>query len=138
MKLDGNQDLLFSNWFDRFISQCDKITRLDEKQFDNLNWNSELDIFKPLNRKMLSSNEIKKKIAALTDEETQFRINIWMNYKPDFICFGKIIVEIKAVSTIAPEHEAQLLNYLKITNMRLGLLVNFGHYPKIEIKRFVL
>ena len=59
-------------------------------------------------------------------------------YKPDFICFDKIIVEIKAVSAIAPEHEAQLLNYLKITNMRLGLLVNFGHYPKIEIKRFVL
>ena len=59
-------------------------------------------------------------------------------YKPDFICFDKIIVEIKAVSQIAPEHEAQLLNYLKITKMRLGLLVNFGHYPKIEIKRFVL
>ena len=59
-------------------------------------------------------------------------------YKPDFICFDKIIVEIKAVSTLAPEHEAQLLNYLKITNMRLGLLVNFGHYPKVEIKRFAL
>lgn len=65
-------------------------------------------------------------------------VTLKQTYKPDFICFGKIIVEIKAVSTIAPEHEAQLLNYLKITNMRLGLLVNFGHYPKIEIKRFVL
>ncbi|MBP3393039.1 MAG: GxxExxY protein [Lentisphaeria bacterium] len=59
-------------------------------------------------------------------------------YKPDFICFDKIIVEIKAMSAITAEYEAQLLNYLKITNMHLGLLVNFGHYPRIEIKRFVL
>ena len=59
-------------------------------------------------------------------------------YKPDFICFDGVIVEIKAMSAITAEHEAQLLNYLKITNMRLGLLVNFGHYPRIEIKRFVL
>lgn len=59
-------------------------------------------------------------------------------YKPDFICFDKIIVEIKSVSAIAPEHEAQLLNYLKITGVPLGFLVNFGHHPKIEIKRFVL
>ena len=65
-------------------------------------------------------------------------IPLYQTYKPDFICFDKIIVEIKAVSTLAPEHEAQLLNYLKITNMRLGLLVNFGHYPKVEIKRFAL
>ena len=65
-------------------------------------------------------------------------IPLHQTYKPDFICFNKIIVEIKAVSTLAPEHEAQLLNYLKITNMRLGLLVNFGHYPKVEIKRFAL
>ena len=65
-------------------------------------------------------------------------IALHQTYKPDFICFDKIIVEIKAVSTLAPQHEAQLLNYLKITNMRLGLLVNFGHYPKVEIKRFAL
>lgn len=65
-------------------------------------------------------------------------IPLHQTYKPDFVCFDKIIVEIKAVTDLAKEHEAQLLNYLKITNMRLGLLVNFGHYPKIEIKRFVL
>ena len=59
-------------------------------------------------------------------------------YKPDFICFNQIIIEIKAVSDLAPEHEAQLLNYLKITGMPLGFLVNLGHHPKIEIKRFVL
>ena len=56
-------------------------------------------------------------------------------YKPDFICYGAIIVELKAISSLASEHEAQLLNYLKATNLQLGLLVNFGHYPKVEIKR---
>ena len=65
-------------------------------------------------------------------------IPLKQTYKPDFVCFGKIIVEIKAVDNIAPEHEAQLLNYLKITGYPLGFLVNFGHYPKIEVRRFVL
>ena len=57
------------------------------------------------------------------------------SYKPDFICYGKIIVELKAVKEIAPEHKAQLLNYLKATGLELGLLVNFGAYPKTEIVR---
>ena len=65
-------------------------------------------------------------------------IPLKQTYKPDFVCFGKIIVEIKAVENIAPEHEAQLLNYLKITGYPLGFLVNFGHYPKIEVRRYVL
>lgn len=56
-------------------------------------------------------------------------------YKPDFICFGHIIVELKAVKGIAPEHKAQLLNYLKATCLELGLLINFGAYPKAEIVR---
>ena len=59
-------------------------------------------------------------------------------YKADFVCFGRIIVELKAVKTIAPEHEAQLLNYLKATGMRLGLLVNFGSYPNAEVERRIL
>ena len=57
-------------------------------------------------------------------------------YKPDFICYDKIIVEIKAVSEIAPAHAAQILNYLKATGLKLGLLVNFGSYPKATVKRY--
>src|SRR5688572_28062040 len=53
-------------------------------------------------------------------------------YTPDFVCFGKIIVEIKAVSTLCDEHRAQVHNYLRATNHRLGILVNFGHFPKVE------
>ena len=58
-------------------------------------------------------------------------------YEPDFLCFGEIIVEIKAVKTLVDEHRAQVINYLKSTGKQLGLLVNFGHYPKIEPERFV-
>ena len=58
-------------------------------------------------------------------------------YEPDFVCFGKIIVEIKAVSSLCDEHRAQLLNYLNATQMKVGLLVNFGHYPKLEYERMV-
>ena len=58
-------------------------------------------------------------------------------YTPDFICFGKIVREVKAVSALASEHESQVLNYLNATGFKLGLLVNFGHYPKLEWKRIV-
>jgi GxxExxY protein len=50
-------------------------------------------------------------------------------YEPDYVCFEKIIVELKAVSALTDEHRAQLLNYLHATGFELGLLVNFGHYP---------
>ena len=58
-------------------------------------------------------------------------------YEPDFLCFDQIIVEIKAVKHLTDEHRAQIINYLKATDKQLGLLVNFGHYPKIEHERFV-
>jgi GxxExxY protein len=48
-------------------------------------------------------------------------------YTPDFVCFNEVIVEIKAVSALADEHRAQVINYLHATGMELGLLVNFGH-----------
>ena len=58
-------------------------------------------------------------------------------YIPDFVCFGQIIVEIKAVSKLCDEHRAQVHNYLKATGFRLGLLINFGSYPKLEYERIV-
>ena len=59
-------------------------------------------------------------------------------YRPDFICFESIIIELKALKATASEHEAQVLNYLKATGLRLGLLVNFGHHPKATVQRIVL
>ena len=58
-------------------------------------------------------------------------------FTPDFICYDKIILEIKAVSALVDEHRAQLLNYLNATGCELGLLVNFGHYPGLEYERLV-
>jgi GxxExxY protein len=59
-------------------------------------------------------------------------------FKPDLVCFDKIIVELKAVKELADEHRAQLLNYLKATGLKVGLLVNFGHYPGLQWERMVL
>ena len=56
---------------------------------------------------------------------------------PDLVCFDKIILELKAVPKLTDEHRAQIINYLQATGMKLGLLVNFGHYPKIQIERFL-
>ncbi len=59
-------------------------------------------------------------------------------YAPDFVCADKIVLEIKAVSALTDEHRAQVQNYLRATGYRLGLLVNFGHYPKVESERIAL
>ncbi|ODS34539.1 MAG: putative orf [Candidatus Scalindua rubra] len=59
-------------------------------------------------------------------------------YVPDFECYEKIIVELKAVKELRDEHRAQMFNYLRATGFQLGLLVNFGHYPKLEYERIVL
>jgi GxxExxY protein len=58
-------------------------------------------------------------------------------YEPDLICFERIIVELKAVTELCDERRAQVQNYLKATGLKLGLLVNFGHYPKVQIERIV-
>lgn len=59
-------------------------------------------------------------------------------YIPDFVCFGQIILELKVLPKLTNIEVAQLLNYLKITNMRLGLLANFGSTNHLEWKRYVL
>lgn len=59
-------------------------------------------------------------------------------YKPDLICYDQIIIELKAVREIASEHKAQVINYLKATGIKLGMLVNFGTYPKASIIRLAL
>ncbi len=59
-------------------------------------------------------------------------------YRPDFVCYDSIILEIKALSQIVGEHKAQLLNYLKGSGLKVGLLANFGTYPKATIDRLLL
>ncbi len=57
-------------------------------------------------------------------------------FRPDFICYEKIIVEIKSVSGLTDAHRAQILNYLHSTGFELGLLINFGVFPKLAYERF--
>ena len=59
------------------------------------------------------------------------------HYRPDFICFDKLVLEIKSVTALTNEHRAQVHNYLKATCYQLGLLVNFAHYPKVAWERIV-
>ena len=56
-------------------------------------------------------------------------------YVADLFCYNKIIVELKAVSTILPEHEAQIINYIHATGIKLGMLLNFGE-ESLYFKRF--
>ena len=57
-------------------------------------------------------------------------------YIPDFVCYGKIIIELKSVEALNDRHEAQIVNYLRATNYPVGLLVNFSAHPKVDIRRF--
>lgn len=59
-------------------------------------------------------------------------------YKADFVCCCKIILEIKATDKLTDKDRSQILNYLNATGFEVGLLVNFGHHPKLEHERFVL
>jgi GxxExxY protein len=59
-------------------------------------------------------------------------------YIPDLVCFDQILVELKAVKELADEHRAQMLNYLKASRMKVGLLVNFGQHTGVQWERFVL
>jgi GxxExxY protein len=58
-------------------------------------------------------------------------------YIADFICYDKIILEIKALNKLTGEHESQVINYLKATRMKLGILINFGE-KSLKYKRLVL
>lgn len=60
------------------------------------------------------------------------------HYEADLLVHAAIVVELKAVRTSAPEHEAQLLNELKATRMRVGYLINFGAAPRLQWSRRVL
>ena len=83
----------------------------------------------------------KRGVPFVAQQELQLTYKgevLQQTYKPDLICYGQIIVELKAVKDIIPEHKAQVINYLKATDIKLGLLVNFGTYPKASITRLAL
>ncbi len=79
-------------------------------------------------------------ISFLSQSELQIAYRgrmLKQTFKPDFICFDKIILEIKAVSALDDAHRKQIHNYLKVTGLRLGIPLNFGHHPKLEYERII-
>lgn len=75
------------------------------------------------------------------EAQKELKIELWgetlrKTYFADFVCFGKIIVEIKAQKSLGSAEESQVLNYLKATGFQLGILLNFGA-PSLEFKRIV-
>ena len=82
-----------------------------------------------------------RKIPFLTKQELEVYYKghkLTTRYKPDLLVFGGIVVELKAVTELVPEHEAQLFNYLRVSRRLVGYLVNFGHKGGLQWKRFIL
>jgi GxxExxY protein len=65
-------------------------------------------------------------------------VELKQTYKADFVCYDKIIVELKAVSELEDAHRAQVYNYLHATGLKLGLLLNFGCPDELEKERIVI
>ncbi|MBI4384149.1 MAG: GxxExxY protein [Nitrospinae bacterium] len=78
-----------------------------------------------------------KGLSAISQHpvKVMFRNECVGDFYADIFVEDKVIVELKAVKTIAPEHQAQVINYLNATGIEVGLLINFGN-PKLEYKRF--
>ncbi|MBI3194057.1 MAG: GxxExxY protein [Ignavibacteriae bacterium] len=76
---------------------------------------------------------VSEKVITIFYKQQQLK----KEYIADFVCYEKIIVEIKSISVLTEKEEAQILNYLKATGMRVGLLINFGSTGRLEWKRFI-
>jgi GxxExxY protein len=105
-----------------------------------------LEVHKELGPGFLEAVYAEALMAEFEERDIQYEVNkelsihykgklLYKKYIADFLCFDKVIIELKAVEALAPEHISQVLNYLKATNMRLGILINFGqsslHYKRI-------
>ena len=94
----------------------------------------------PVYQESLEMELADQKIPFIAQKELELyykKRKLRQKYIPDFVCYEKIIVEIKAVSALNDNHRAQLFNYLKATGLKLGILVNFGNYPDLEYERIV-
>ena len=95
----------------------------------------------PVYRECLEIELRKRNIPALSQPVLELEYSghkLDQTFKPDLICHDAIILELKAVDHLADSHRSQVLNYLNATRFQLGLLINFGHFPKLEWERIVL
>jgi len=81
-----------------------------------------------------------RKISAKPGQEIHIKYKgreLKKFYIADIICYEKIVVELKAMEKLTLREEGQLINYLKATGLKVGILINFGHYPSLEWKRLI-
>jgi GxxExxY protein len=74
------------------------------------------------------------KVDSKRPTKIEFRGQIVGTFQPDIVVNDTVLVEVKAVRALAPEHQAQVINYLRATRIEVGLLINFGR-PRIELRR---
>jgi GxxExxY protein len=84
-----------------------------------------------------------KQRSILFEQQKRFQIDykgtiLEKEYVADFVCFDQVIVEIKALNQLSPVDWSQVLNYLKVSRMRVGILFNFGSVGRLEWKRLVI
>ncbi len=85
---------------------------------------------------IIALTHIGLKVLEQSPLKVMFRGQVVGDFYPDFLVEDRLIIELKAVKSLTSEHEAQLINYLKATGIKVGLLVNFGR-SKLEWKRLV-
>lgn len=122
-------DILFKDESYRIIGSCFEV--YNQKGFG---------FTEPIYQECLSKEFLLQDIPFVPQPElplTYKGIPLEQKFRPDFICYNKIIVEIKSVSALTDAHRAQILNYLHSTGFELGLLVNFGVFPKLAYERFI-
>lgn len=94
----------------------------------------------PIYHECLELEFAEQKLAAVSKPQLEIDYKgqkLIKRVEPDFVCYGKVILEIKAVKSLADDHRAQLTNYLRATGFQLGLLVNFSGQPQLEWERIV-
>ena len=95
-------------------------------------------VYQEAMRLELSARSIPFEAEKLLGIKLQGASALLRRYFADLVCYEQIIVEIKALNSLSGKEEAQLLNYLKATGLRVGLLFNFGSHGKLERKRLVI
>ncbi len=92
----------------------------------------------PVYQECLQHEFAMQRIPFIAQPELPFTykgLPLAQKFRPDFICYEKIVVEIKSVSALTDAHRAQTINYLHATEFELGLLINFGQFPKLVYER---
>jgi GxxExxY protein len=104
-------------------------------------WQLGRGFLEPVNQEALEVELSRRRIPFQRQERLFIRYKgqiLKKEYVPDLILFGQIIAELKVLDRLTGTEEAQLLNYLKATGMRVGLLLNFGSRVRLEWKRYVM